>query len=476
MYLQHANQHAVYKLKYFSPDLDAVHPREPYLNLRDIELEDDMNLHGLSPTPRKRRNMKSFLEADSNTFARIRKRLSTLSLDTDYRKGGQESPLNAPPSKDFRHPPRRVNSLGSKDLSDRRQLQSKQRVTSRSSFHSDDKEYRKKGISIGTSRNKASEIIGLEKLNDNILTPQKNPEMFSKHIKLRDKEADKFSRSTSPKSFRSNDSSGKVHLGLIESLDLNERLNDVEKIKARYSNDEFMNSLSLYKLRGHDRCFHPEGLTEHVRRGTILEPPEPPRVSSKLTWESGYAIDEFTSPRDSVFSKTDWGVEAKHKTDVKPAGTNLHNSLEITPSKRKKSVEFDMEIKQMPENCVPKTPSTAAESAGKEKELKSILKRSKRDKTAQKSGERDIGNDNDDFLRNDSYRWKFHLPKIHSPIQNRRTQPSNSFKRKMYHFGDGVSKEFEQVINTYGNCRQNSVIREKSFTKDRSFVKESSKV
>lgn len=465
----------MYKFKYFTPDMNSLRNRKNTVNHNEDydETDDDENTIDVM---KKHRHMRSFLDQDSNTFARIRKRLSTLTLNTAYRKG-LETPLNVPPAKDSRTPRRRINSISSRDETERKhcdQAPSKARVNSRSSFLSDDKEFRiHRAPYLAVTRNRASETDAVKKLGENFVTPNQDPELFSRHIKLRDKESlEKMSRSTSPKSFKSTESTGKVHLGLIESLDLNERLSDLDKIKARYSNDEFINSLALYKMRGHDRCFNHEGHSEHVRRGTVLAPLDPSRASSKLTWESGYGVDDFLSPR---FNTSESDTNYEHKTEAKHMDVSPASRFKPqTPVKRKKSVEFDMEPKDLVELSGMKTPSTHSEVIGKEKELKSILKRTKRD--ARPNEKSQHSSTDDEFLTNERYRWKFQLPKIHSPVQNRRPKPSNSFKRKMYHFGDGISREFEQVICTYGNCRQNSIIREKSHTKEQSLVRDSSKV
>ena len=480
MYLKNARQQTVYTFKYFTPHEDMLNDRHNF-GSNKVDAVDD--IEDTEEIMKKHRHMKSFLDQDTNTFARIRKRLSTLTLSTAYRKG-IESPLIVPPIKDTRHVQRRINSISSRDDTDRKHGGhglSKVRVNSRSSFLSDDKEFRTtRAPVLAVTRHRASETAALNKVTESYVTLNQNPELFSRHIKLRDKESGKTYRSDSPKSFKSNESSGKIHMGLIESLDLNERLSDLEKIKARYSNDEFINSLTLYKMRGHDRCFNHDGSTEHIRRGTVLAPLDQSRASSKLTWESGYAIDDFQSPRFTHNSLSEWeidtsstlaqNVEAKNKTST----SNLSSLLKPrTPVKRKKSVDFDMEPKDLLEMSGMKTPSTHSETFGKEKELKSILKKKKKS-NHMKEKSRDALSAEDEFLMNDSYCWKFHLPKIHSPVQTRRPKPSSSFNRKMYHYGDGISHEFEEVICTYGNCRQNSIIREKSLTRDQSF--QSSKV
>lgn len=484
MYLKHANLDGVYKLKYFTPVPDNTLGTETFLN---HEFGEDVIKHdtGVEEMPRKHRNMKSFLQPDNNAFARIRKRLSTLSLNTAYRQG-LESPLVTPSFSDNRSTPRRVSSISSRDSADRKHgiahKLAKTRGTSRNSFLSDDLENVRSTGNAG-HRSRASETAALSKFTEHVLTPRQNPDLFSRQIKLREnKESGKSSRSTSPKSCRSIESTGKVHLGLIESLDLNETLSDVEKLKARYSNDEFMNSLTLYKLRGHDRCFNYNGHSEHVRRGTVLYPlepaREPARASSNLTWESGCSLDPSLSPRlntkpDLETSTRPVNVNQRKETRVANSDTVVDTQASV---KRKKSVDFDMELRDSQE-FVAKSPLSQVEVLGKERELKSILKRSKgKYKINDKDKGRDIPNQDDEFLKNENYHWRFHLPKLRSPVQSRRQKPTNAFQRKMYHFGEGVSREFEQVICTYGNCRQSSIIREKSLTRDQSFTREPSKV
>lgn len=484
MYLQHASLDAVYKLKYFTPVPDNTLGKETFLN---HDLGEDVKKHGtgVEEMPRKRRSMKSFLEPDNNAFARIRKRLSTLSLNTAYRQG-LESPLITPFS-DNRSTPRRVSSISSRDSLDRKHggghKLAKTRGTSRNSFLSEDLENVRLTGNAGP-RSRASETAALNKFNEHVLTPRQNPDLFSRQIKLREnKESGKSSRSTSPKSCRSIESTGKVHLGLIESLDLNETLSDVEKLKARYSNDEFMNSLTLYKLRGHDRCFNHNGHSEHVRRGTVLYPlepaREPARAGSNLTWESGCSIDPSLSPRLSTKPDLETGtrpVNVNQRKEIRVADSDTVAETQVSV-KRKKSVDFDMELRDSHESHVAKSPLSQIEILGKERELKSILKRSKgKYKTSDKDKDPDIPNQDDEFLKNESYHWRFHLPKLRSPVQNRRQKPTNAFQRKMYHFGEGVSREFEQVICTYGNCRQSSIIRDKSLPRDQSFTREPSKV
>ena len=438
--------------------------------------------------------MKNFLEPNDQTFSQIRKRLSAMTLNVDYKRSADT--FKPPPVfQERKNPPRRISSINSKDTEDRYQSElfkpnhllydsysRKDRIHSRASFLSDENEYRQARKKLNMYK-RASESEALLKLNENILTPRQNPELFSRQIKLRDK-TDEHARSESPKSLKSTDSTGKIHLGLIETLDLNEKLNDVERIKERYSNDQFIHSLALYKLRGHDRCLYNDGLgSDHIPRGTRLMSPDSTnldtRGSSRLSQESSTTINTILSPRHDIkfrmtHAGSNWVQDESHpdsmiRAQPKPYGAPRHIRK---PFKKRKSVGFDMNHKEIvdpsPENLGP--PPSRASKASSVKEPKSILKRNNNPEvpvvteTEQKSLELDTKNE--EFLVNANYRWRFHLPRINSPLATVRHQPSIPFRKKMYHFGDGVSREFETVINRYGNCRQRSIIRDSSLNRD----------
>ena len=451
MYLQHSENPVVYKLKYFTPDTNVSQ------GTMSTHRDKGGSTDSLDTALKKRTN-RSFLEPDESSFARIRNRLSTLSLSTAY-KSDHEGPVISPPfQRERKLPPRRISSISSRDTLE------KGRLNSRASFYSDSKELQNARRNFQLPHHRASETAALRKLNENYLTPGQNPELFSRQIRLKDKSRNDTTRSSSPKSMKSTDSSGKIHLGLIESLDLNEKLSDVEKIKERYSNNTFMNSLSLYKLRGHDRCLKNTGYSEHIPRGTRIPSPEAP-PGSKLSSESAYAINSVISPR-LVHTKWQWEPEKSHMTfQTDSKHKTIHSSDRKTPVKRKKSVGFNMTPKEHSVHESEQLPPPSASDESIVKEVKSILKRSNKDSCNTENLKPDTNND-DEFIVNESHHWKYHLPKIRSPVNHFRAKPPLSFQRKMYHFGDGISTEFEQVISKYGNCRQSSWIREHSLVKD----------
>lgn len=476
MYFQHTAKPTEYKFKYFTPDPSVF--KSTLLNHGD-----ESGISESKETIKRRKNVHSFLEPDVNEFEEIRNRLNTLSLNTGYKKG-PEPPIISPPfRREMKVQPKRISSISSRETLERAHdpvLLSKPRIHSRSSFLSDDKELRHSKRQATLAKNRASETAALNKLNENILTPGQNPELFSRQIKLKDKSeraSGKIAstRSSSPKSVKSIDSSGKIHLGLIDSLDLNEKLSDVEKIKERYSNNAFMHSLTLYKLRGHDRCLKHDGTSDHVPRGTRISSPEGSRVSSKMSADSAYAINSVISPRlgerflASLNSRWQWEPDKSHiNNQIEAKNKELHNRT--TQVKRKKSVGFNMETKEhVVENNQKDVTQSSPSHEQSIKEIKSILKRSNNE-AAQAEKDNMACNTEDDFLVNESYHWKYQLPKIRSPVQSLRARPPISFRRKMYHFGDGVSDEFEQVISKYGNCRQGSWIRDQSFARDSSFT------
>ena len=448
---------------------------------------------------KKKPPMKKFLEPNDQTFSQIRKRLSAMTLNVDYKRSADT--FKPPPVfQERKNPPRRISSLSSRDTEDRYQTDlfkpnhllydsdiRKDKVQSRASFLSDENEYRQARKKLNIYK-RASESDALSKLGENILTPRQNPELFSRQIRLRDN-SDEHVRSESPKSLKSTDSTGRIHLGLIENLDLNETLNDVERIKERYSNDQFIHSLALYKLRGHDRCLYNDGLgSDHVPRGTRLVSPDSmvydTRGSSRLSQESSTTINSILSPRHDIkFRMThagnNWVQEDSHPDSIiqakpKPYGAPRNIGR---PFKKRKSVGFDMnhqEIEHPSPDRLGPPPSRASKSSSNT-EPKSILKRNNNteanlaSETEKKALE--LETRNEDYLANAGYRWRFHLPRINSPVATLRHQPSIPFRKKMYHFGDGISSEFETVINRYGNCRQPSVIRDSSFHRDSSAIR-----
>ncbi|KAH3863871.1 hypothetical protein DPMN_026876 [Dreissena polymorpha] len=467
MYLQHQPPQQlqplevpVCKLKYFT----SGDGKGPLLHNDDSNSESSSTQLPRVQRPevsnRRLKSTKSFLDNDERTFANIRNRLSSLSLSTSYRKP-HESTFS-----DRSIPPRRITSISSRDLNERNsQLGKPPRLHSRTSFLSDDKEFREARRSTSsTQRTRASETAALNKLNENLLTQRQNPELFSRQIKIKDSGDNESQRSSSPRSVKSVESSGKIHFGLIESLDLNEKLNDVEKIKERYSNDEFMNSLTLYKLRGHDRCWHPSGMSEHIPRGTRLdghETFERPINRMPYSWDSGYAINSIESPRASLpvyVPTTKWEPDKSH----------VNNQIEAkpkTPVQRKKNVAFHAKHQEITEDELISNPPTSPTRDNRE--LKSILKRVNSEHNARTNKELE----SDEFLANETYRWNLQLPKIRSPVTTLR-KPPLPFKRKMYQYGNGISREFEQVISRYGNCRQSSIIRDLSLTKDHSLTRD----
>lgn len=496
---QQYSKKPIYKLKFFVPNKEEMPTTVPP-EVTGVKIFKD-------PQKAERKHvMKQFLEPSDTTFSQIRKRLSAMKLNVEYKRNAEAFRPNAeafrpPPVFQERKPPRRISSINSKDTDDRYQNElfkpnhllydnhaRKDRLNSRASFLSDDNEYRNARKNLNLYRNRASESDALSKLNENILTPRQNPELFSRQIKLNGK-VDDHGRSESPKSLKSTDSTGKVHLGLIESLDLNEKLNDVERIKERYSSDQFMNSLTLYKLRGHDRCFYNDGLgSDHIPRGTRLMSPDSmlpdTRGSSRLSLESSTTVNSLLSPRlDIKFRLThagnkNWSQEesrpdSRIQATPKPHGAPRSNRK---PLNKRKSVGFDMNHKEIvdqgTDNLI-SPPSRASRISSKEP--KSILKKgAAQDELVpsdaiKKSHELDTKDE--EFLANANYRWRLHLPKIHSPVASLRHHPSIPFRKKMYHFGEGISSEFEAVINRYGNCRQPSMIRDRSIHRDASAIK-----
>ena len=443
--------------------------------------------------------MKKFLEPNDQTFSQIRKRLSDITLNVDYKRSTDT--FKPPPVfQERKIPPRRISSISSRDTEDRYQTElfkpnhllydsdcRKDKIHSRASFLSDENEYRQARKKLNMYK-RASETDALSKLGENILTPRQNPELFSRQIRLRDK-PDEYVRSESPKSLKSTDSTGKIHLGLIETLDLNEKLSDVERIKERYSNDQFIHSLALYKLRGHDRCLYNDGLgSDHVPRGTRLMSPDSmvfdTRGSSRLSQESSTTVNSILSPRQDIkfrmtHAGSNWVQDESHPDSMirakpKPYGAPRNIGK---PFKKRKSVGFDMNHQEIehpsPDRLGP--PPSRASKASSSTEPKSILKRNNNtevplaSETMKKTLE--LETRNEEYLANVDYRWRFHLPRINSPVATLRHQPSVPFRKKMYHFGDGISREFESVINRYGNCRQPSVIRDASFNRDSSAVR-----
>lgn len=474
MYIQHAPKPTLcYKFKYFTPDASVF--KSTVLNHGDaVSSSESMKKQAARP----------FLEPDENAFAHIRNRLSTLTLRTAYKTRQEPYMMALPFQREVKLPPRRISSISSHDTMDRNgdpQYLTKPRIHSRNSFMSEDIEIRNVRRHLSLPKHRASETAALQKLNENFLTPGQNPELFSRQIKLNDKPEKHIGRigsprSTSPKSAKS-DSSGKVHLSLIESLDLNEKLHDVEKVKERYSNNTFMNSLTLYKLRGHDRCLKHDGMTDHIPRGTRIGSPESSRVGSKMSFDSAYAMTRAVSPKPgdrllpSLNVRWQWEPDKSHvnnecedKTSKRPE----HSRCRKRSPKRKKIVGFDMEPKELTEDDQHETMPPNARDVTTNG-IKSILKRS----TSQSAGiDQHKLNENvdDEFVANESYYWKYQLPKVRSPVHPIRERHTVPFSRKMYHFGDGVSNEFEQVISKYGNCRQGSWVRDKSCVKDRSFT------
>ena len=441
-------------------------------------------------------SMKSFLQPNDTTFAQIRKRLSAMALKVDYKRSS-DAFRPAPVFQERRFPPRRISSINSKDNEDRYQNElfkpnhilyesyaPKDRINSRASFFSDDNEYRHVRKTYNIYKTRASESDALTKLSENILTPRQNPELFSRQIKLKNK-ADGHARSESPKSIKSTESTGKVHLGLIESLDLNERLDDLERIKERYSSDQFINSLSLYKLRGHDRCLYNDGLgSDHIPRGTRLMSPDTRESSSRLSLESSTTLNSVLSPRHDIkFRLThaqnrEWNQDESRPDSLIQAKPKPHGPFKTKGKslKKRKSVGFDLNRKEIIDESASNIASPSSRtSRASSKEPKSILKRGTNQETPTQSDavkkSQELETRDEEFLANANFRWRFHLPKIHSPVQSLRHRPSIPFRKKMYHFGDGISREFEAVINRYGNCRQPSMVRDQSFHRDFSSIK-----
>ncbi|KAL4240550.1 hypothetical protein ACF0H5_001342 [Mactra antiquata] len=469
MYLQHPVQPPKFRLRYFSPDSSVT--KGTRLN-HEEKTNDNQPQNADSEE-----KTKSFLDSNEKTFAEIRQRLSTLTLNTDY-KGQDKSIIHPPFQRDkSRRPPKRISSIGSHDTADRI-YENHTRIQSRASIQSDNREYRPSRRGHPLPLHRAGETAALHKLNENILTPGQNPELFSRQIKMSGERPDRYyansiiSRSSSPKSVRSVDSSGKVHLGLIESLDLNEKLNDVEKIKERYSKDSFIHSLAMYKLRGHDKCLRQTGMSEHIPRGTKLNPIDDSRQGSRLLSDSMYSIPNAVSPRLEDKTKPLFVRSSKWEPDK----SYFRNHIEVQSrnsasgnkfqTKIKKSVGFAAEHEELNEEELQDRSLPPSSRDSPVKEPKSILKR-----TGSQSTNRDSvnmeNNQDDEFIVDENYHWKYKLPKIRSPVQSLRARPPMSFRKKMYHFGDGVSEEFDQVISKYGNCRQSSWVREHSYVREK---------
>ena len=487
MFVHHSDK-PIYKLEFYIGSKEAMkQPLEPP-KVTGVEIFKDPQ------TGKRKPPMKQFLEPNDATFAKIRKRISEMTLKVDYKRA-YEAFRPPPVFQERKYPTRRVSSINSKNTEDRYQIEPVKphplheshsnrldRLNSRASFFSDDNEFRHVRKTYNIYATRASETDALSKLSENILTPRQNPELFSRQIRLKDK-PDIHARSDSPKS---SESTGKVHLGLIESLDLNEKLEDLDRIKERYSSDEFMNSLSLYKLRGHDRCLYNDGLgSDHIPRGTRLMSPDTRDSSSRLSLESSTTITSVLSPRyDIKFRLTHAPNKEWNQDDSQPGSPiQAHPRPYGAPrpkgkqSKKRKSVGFDMNPKEIIDENASKFSSPSPRSSRTSfREPKSILKRVTNQDiptpslAAQKSQELDSRDE--EFLTNANFRWRFQLPKIHSPVAPARQRPpSIAFRKKMYHFGDGISREFEAVINNYGNCRQPSMVKDKSFHRDTSSVK-----
>jgi len=465
-------------LRYFTPEVGRT--RLKHEDSTDTE-DKDVNGGGASGSvggvtgsmrPHRKRLSKSFLEPGENTFANIRHKLSTLSLSTEYKKS-QESASSG--RGDYRS--KRVSSLSPGSIPNvSRGGSGKNVAQSRNSFLSDDKDYRGARRSL-----RAGDMTTLRKLDENFLLQRQNHEYYAQQMRHGRNYNDRDSyRSSSPKSVKSIDSSGHVHLGLIESLDLNEQLNDVEKIKARYSNHQFMNFLNLYKQRGHDKCMNQSGISQHIPRGTRLMPLDTSRPSSKISWDSGYAINSVVSPRASLASLSvngNWEPDKSKNSftaRLKPRKDSaISRNTSSTTTTQKKSVAFHEEHLEISDDELP--PSSKLSTYRQGKKPKSILKRAEskqsvRNSSTNNNDQKDVSND--EFVINENYHWKVHLPKIRSPISTRH-KPLSPFRRGMYQYGSGISTEFEEVISKYGNCRQASIIRDPSFSREHSNARDS---
>lgn len=459
MYLHVNAKQPIYKLRYFTSE-SAKHFNEPIL-IHD--LIGDQSSESLKHEMQQKINNKHVFVPDEKTFANIRNRLSNLSLHTNYKGSADESQK----IKERQPHLRRISSISSRDTLERYADPfgcGQTRLHSRSSFMSDDREFRISKKKTNTRKNRASEMAALSKLNESFLTPRQNPELFLRRIQLKDKTNGSL-RSLSPQSTRSVDSLGKVHLGLLDCLDLKEKLHDVEKIKERYSSDAFLNSLSLYKLRGHEKClFNGNANSDNMSKGKRICSPDRSVIAAKTTTdESMYIMNNVLSPRLG----TDTLMTSFHiNKDWEPNKSHMHDNVKAEPisnrhtsTKRKKSVEFNMQPSEINEDeLISKPPPPSGEISLKQ--LKSILKRSNTEHLTNK--QYILDDHNDTFVADESYRWKFQLPAIRSPVFSKKPHALASFKKKMYHYGNGVSQEFDHVITNYGNCRQASMIRDQS--------------
>ena len=468
MYLQESIQPIVYRFKYCNSREhgntngpgNSDEPSEK--TLKDADLDH-----------KNRTQVKSFLEPDENTFANIRKKLSTLSLTTEYKK---ESFAPSPMFNERKYARRRISSLGPRDTISKKVKERRRKgLSSRESFYSDDHEYRFLHPSEFDPFRNTNET---SKLTEGIITPRHHPELFTQQIK--DLEKSKPTRVTSPKSSRSIDSSGKVHLGLIETLDLTEQLDDVEKIKQRYSSDYFTKSLNMYKARGHDRCFNRSGMTEHIPRGTRLFSPDSMRPGSKLSYESAQTMSSISTPyssRSTNVRLTPMVLPHHYLQDGNPlhvqgfqqAPLKLEESENNPPEKkepkkvRRKSVGFNMVQTEVHGNDGASS-NASSPREGANRELKSILK--KKPALSKTKWVEIQEQEGDEFHANPNYYWKFHLPRLQSPAPAAKVRQATQFRKKMYHYGQGISDEFEEVINRYGNCRQNSMVRDPSIIRE----------
>ncbi|KAK3601872.1 hypothetical protein CHS0354_041805 [Potamilus streckersoni] len=432
------------------------------------------------PGPAKQTDrMQSFLEAGSDaTFSQIRKRLQKLTLNVDYSKGLAN--LQGIPVHDkkprFKHQTPHPQ-IGHRDTD--QMTTGKYHYALRSNGQNDGERVRINSYSSrysDTSSSSTSSTPGTETIGSyrSSYTNTSSPLFDMKGQKIRLRDRLNVSQQGTPRSEKQFE--GRAHFGLIDSLDLREKLKDVNKIKERYSKEEFLHSLSHYKLRGHDRCFDLESKQlEYIQKRTKFLAPITPntmlseenlalleRKNSSVRLEGAYEMENV--PEEPGYGKRTKSprtiksnIEIKFTEPLAPSRVSMHT----VPKRRK--VEFDLTPRRL-----------EAIDSVTQKELKPILKRKEKESLEEEgllfSGQKNAFSPTKiDVL---------HLPRIsdsmiHSPGV-RKEPPSVMFRKKIYPLGFPGSDEFESVIDRYGNCRQNSMVQDTNIVRDTSMARESS--
>ncbi|KAL3876688.1 hypothetical protein ACJMK2_034492 [Sinanodonta woodiana] len=424
--------------------------------------------------------MQNFLDADPDaTFSQIRKRLQKLTLNVDYSKGLAN--LQGVPVQDkklrFKHhiPLPQIGhrytdqmttgkyqyALRSNGPNDGERV----KINSYSSRYSDTS-------SSSTSSTPRTETIGSYR-SSNTNTTSPLLDMTGQKIRLRDRL--NVSQQSTPRSEKYFE--GRAHFGLIDSLDLREKLKDVNKIKERYSKEEFLHSLSHYKLRGHERCFDVESKQlEYIQKESKFLAPVTPnpllseenvalleRKHNLVRLEEGCVMENV--PKETGDGKRiksprtiKSNIEIKVTEPLAPSRISMHT----VPKRRK--VEFDMTPRVL----------QALESSVMQKELKPILKR----KEKQSLEDNGLVFSRQNKAGSPTKRDMLHLPRISDsmtpPPGVRKEPPPVTFRNNIYPLGFPGSNEFESVIDRYGNCRQNSTVWDTNIVRDSSMARGSS--